>query len=385
MGRKLFFQVASILPCLICDLVEWIRDLIVIKLLRRHQKILHDSGGEPSPFQDARRIAVIAIRPTIYSEPFTLNLLRALVKNDFHILLVCNGMLSDRQREVFLSFSKRIIERPPTGRDFGCYQTGLNLLGLSGTGLPERCERLLLANDSMFYRADTAELIADMLRLDGSWVTMFESYEKAFHAQSFFLIFSPQAFRSFAFRKFWKNYKPYSSRPHTIKKGEIGFSRALKRSGLVPQPYYSSTRIRQVVEAAELGPSELLNLLPSTSIISWNTWAKDILDLAQHQIPIEGQNPTLKFLSQNLLRKLSRTTESSNPTHAAGLLLNYLADAPLKRDICYRDTHSIADIMKNATGFDAREMQMMEYDLRIRGVFASLSSLEKLLYARGRI
>jgi hypothetical protein len=385
MPRSMFLRAVSLPLCLVFDFIEWARDAILVHVFRRHKKLLHDTLGGSSLLEHARLIAIVAIRPTAHSEPFTLNLLKALAEHGFHTLIVCNALLSERQREMFRPCSERIIERAPIGRDFGCYQAGLKEVGLFVGGLPAACERLVLANDSMFYRSDTTDLISELMKLEGPWVTMFESYEKAYHAQSFFLLFAPAAFRLPEFKRFWKRYKPYSSRTHTIRKGEIGLSRVLTKANLVSNAYYSSTRIQQVVEAAGLDPLDVISLLPAHWELSWSHWTRDILDFAGLVMRIEEPRPAVQFVSQMLWRRLSRLTESRNPTHIAGLLLNCLAEAPLKRDICYRDTHSIAHVVRHANGFDAREIRAMEADLRSKGVYASLSNLKRMLYIRGRI
>jgi len=382
---NIVWQIVSILPCLAYDLFEWIRDLFVVRLFRRHRVVTHDVAIEGSRADDAERIAIVAVRPDGGSDIFTLNLIAALAAQGFYILLMSNGPLTEKQRETLLFHCRRIIERAPVGRDFGCYQAGLRALGLFGNGLPAACQNLVLANDSMFYRSDTADVIAEMRNLDSPWVAMFENFEQAYHAQSFFLMFGPEVFRSRAFGRFWRRYKPYSSRKHAIRKGEVGLTRTLRKARFVPSVCFSSTRIREVIEDAQADPLEICELLPTYSDMSWREWAEELIDMAKHGLSIEQRSGTLLFAWQNFIRTIIYVSESANPTHAVGLILNCFAKAPLKRDVCFRNIFTIGQVLRYATGFDARELLAMEVDLRSKGLFVSLSVPKKLLCVRGRI
>ncbi len=382
---NIVWQIISFLPCLAYDLLEWLRDLFLVRILKRDRIITHDVAREGFNVNEATHIAIVAVRPAGGSDLFTLNLVNALAEQGFYILLMSNSPLSEQQREILLSRCHRIIERAPIGRDFGCYQVGLGILGLFSSGLPAACECLVLANDSMFYRSDTADIISEMRQFDSPWIAMFENFEQAYHAQSFFLMFAPKVFKSKAFLNFWRKYKPYSSRKHTIKKGEVGFTRALRKARFVPSVCFSSTRIREVIEAAQADPLEICDLLPYCSDMSWREWAEELLDMAKHGLSIEERSPTLLFAWQNFLREVVHVSESANPTHLVGLILNCLAKAPLKRDVCYRNIFTIGQVLEHARGFDARELGAMEIDLRSKGLFVSLSFAKKLLCVRGRI
>ncbi|HUC17140.1 MAG TPA: rhamnan synthesis F family protein [Acetobacteraceae bacterium] len=382
---NIVWQIISFLPCLAYDLLEWLRDLFLVRVLGRHRIVTHDVTREGCNFDGATHIAIVAVRPAGGSDLFTLNLINALAEQGFYILLMSNAPLSEGQRNVLLSRCHRIIERAPVGRDFGCYQAGLRTLGLFNGGLPAACECLVLANDSMFYRSDLSDIISEMMQFDNPWVAMFENFEQAYHAQSFFLMFYPQIFRSPVFGRFWRKYKPYSSRKHTIRKGEVGLTRTLRKARFVPSVCFSSTRIRQVIEAAQADPLEICNLLPYCSDMSWREWAEELLEMAKHGLSIEERSPTLLFAWQNFLRTIAHVSESANPTHVVGLILNCMAKAPLKRDVCYRNIFTINQVLGYATGFDARELGAMEVDLRSKGLFVSLSFPKKLLCVRGRI
>jgi len=383
--RGRFGIIASLLACMAYDLVALVHDAFVVHVLSSHEKVISDARGDNLSEAGAQRIAIVAVRPNVHSEPFTLNLLRALRETGYYTLIVSNAVLSERQRDLFRSWSNRIIERAPVGRDFGCYQTGLKALGLLGSEVPSQCERLVLANDSMFYRADSGKIIADMERLDNAWSAMFENYEHAYHAQSFFLMFGPEVFGSSAFKRFWLRYKPYSSRTHSIKKGEIGLSRALKRASFTPTAYFNSVRIQRVVEEVWNDPLEVCRVLPDISKISASVWSERIQSLVDRGLAINRPQTAMAYLWEDFSRKTAWTAESTNPTHMLGLFLNRFANAPLKRDLCYRNTCTIAQVARYACGFDDRELAALQSDLRSRGLAISLGPIKRLLFIRGRI
>src|SRR5262249_20952941 len=125
-------------------------------------------------------------------------------------------------------------------------------------------DRLMLVNDSLFFlERGLSKLIAD---LDGpqEFIGVTEVFEDHYHVQSFMLSLGPSVVRSTSFRKFWRRYRPISTRRWSIHKGEVRLTRRLTKAGFRPHvlfqaaqliPYLRSRPAREVLEAVRLLPN----------------------------------------------------------------------------------------------------------------------------------
>jgi hypothetical protein len=77
--------------------------------------------------------------------------------------------------------------------------------------------------------------------------------------------------------------------------------------------------------------------------------------------------------------------EIHNPTHIAGLIFQHYTGAPLKRDVCYRGSFSIEQIMENLVGFDDEALQEIRRDLERRALPQSRGFWQRMRHASGRI
>jgi Rhamnan synthesis protein F len=394
------FLLLSLLIASSFDIYCTIRDVIAVRILRRHMRVLRDESSGGNDLATVRRIAVVALYPSDESVVFSCHLMAGLRALGFGIVGVSTRTVNGAMRATLLAHVDRLVERLPVGRDFGSYRLALDLLGMLDTPAAPACEELLLVNDSMYYRADCRKLIGKMVAEPQDIVAMFENFEKSYHAQSFFLLFRRKAFDSAAFRGFWRRYQPYSSRRHSITRGEVGLSRAMLRGGFRPQAYFNSTRVRRILEevaGAEVQYS-LLDLLPvgnvsPDSFASFKTSVEELNGLTQNATPgrsanaMPGRNGNvpLRLFWLRTIRDLTHLAETRNPTHILGLLLNTHAGAPLKRDVCYRGTFDISQVVASIAGFDMAERALIEADLRKRGLPGSLSMIRMLLWSRGRV
>lgn len=58
---------------------------------------------------------------------------------------------------------------------------------------------------------------------------------------------------------------------------------------------------------------------------------------------------------------------------------------PIKRDLAYRGTYQIGDILRLARGYSEEELAAMAEDLRAKGLPVSLRGLKRILFKAGRI
>jgi hypothetical protein len=338
-----------------------------------------------------KRLALVAPHPT---QPlrFTLeNLIGGLVANNFSVVL----MVSMPERFEWLSKiypNLILVNRRRKGRDFGAWKEFIVSL-LANQPFLQSLERLILVNDSLYYPKDCADIFGDMTETKSAWACLFENYEHHYHAQSFLLSFGPTALQSPAFSKFWTRYKPYSSRKHSIDKGEVLLSRRMSRALGAP---HCVAKVGIVIDkVGELGEPEI-------RLITRNLRKNNLLDTALASLicdieQIMGDRPFLTgHFSKTDERRLAVAKDEStrilaflglerNPTHTLGLVVNSLFCFPLKRDLGFRASYNVHDILRDIKGFSQNEVEIIEQDLRNKQVQRPRRGIGRLLFEAGRI
>lgn len=355
------------LPILIVfDVSNWVRD--TISLWRgRHRRILESVPGQSRPPSDPTRYAIVLWLPDNESLFSLINLLNALRVEQVPVLLIANRAPSRQALDQINGLYDHFILRSGEGRDFGGFKCGIDWLRKSG--IYERLEVLILANDSLYYSQtgilrDLRELLAGA----EDWSCLYESFRPVLHAQSFFLIFRKAVIESPAFIRYWEKYSPRSSRRHAIVKGEIGLSQALTKAGFLPFAAYSSSRVG-------------LDVYETLSQQWANAELHEVLNLSIPET-LPKMHPR-EETPQQIASLVSRRMETTNPTHGGGLLCNWLYEAPLKRDLHFRGTHAVSHIVRFARGFEKPELQSIERDLKKRAS-APVSYIDRILCRYGR-
>lgn len=356
---------------------------------KRHIEVLDTHVSTARSDADFTRTAIVATYLTEDSLPFTINLLVALRRSQFYLLVLSTRRLSAEMIERLLPHCDQIIQRRPIGRDFGSYQMGLQLL--RDWGVYDRIDTLVLANDSMFYQSSFSSVVAEVVSAAPTWATLFENYEYHYHAQSFFQVFGRPALGSEAFKRFWACYWPLSSRPYAIDKGEVRLSYIMRRAGFKPTAYYTSNRLINALRSW----MDSNNDLSSLHHVLHAQFGGAFMAIVQ---PVKSASSVLMQPGSvrreplldvdalpQIVKLVSERTERFNPTHSVGVLANFLCGAPLKRDIVYRGFVTMAEVLQLACGYSDNELPAMETDLRARGNPAMFHGLEKMLYHRGRI
>jgi Rhamnan synthesis protein F len=370
--RRLLVLITSLIACYLYDLKLHVGDLPAI-LRRKHLRTRAYYRGKLTLVDKPSRVALIALLPSDESIPFTVNLAEALVANDFYVVAVCNKVLPPHHRDALIPRCHYLIERFPIGRDFGSYKFGLLWLRQHGDVLA-KADTLLLANDSMFYPACTKALISKLVNRDGQWLCLFENFEIHYHTQAFLQIFRRDVFDSKAFKRFWGSYVPFSSRTHSIRRGEAGLTQALVKAGFFAWPFYNALdlikAIRESLRAEAVEAGQVANLL--TELYS--------------DTPRLKRRGFLRSTAVNgAIKRIEELMHNSNPTHSCGLIANVILGAPVKRDVCYRGAYDITLLMRTVKGFTPDEMSCMYVDLRKRGVPAGIQGFRRLLFMRGQI
>ncbi|MFU9138958.1 rhamnan synthesis F family protein [Erwinia tasmaniensis] len=119
------------------------------------------------------------------------------------------------------------IERDNFGRDFGSYQAGMQYIYRKK--VDERCSRLLIINDSVFFsKKGLPEFIKDLFETKTEVLGATENKEISHHLGSFCISVLGRIVSHEKFENYWKNYKLTNVRPLVIKRGEFTLSTILK-------------------------------------------------------------------------------------------------------------------------------------------------------------
>ena len=134
----------------------------------------------------------------------------------------------------------QVIIKENVGYDFGAWRTGL----MENMGFIENYEHLILCNDSVYAPLDDFSSVFMRMndkKLDAWSIT--DSFEVAYHMQSYFLVFSKRTFTDAAFYDFWNNYLVYKEKRNIIEKYEIGLSKLLVKKGFSIGAYCETGKI----------------------------------------------------------------------------------------------------------------------------------------------
>lgn len=383
-------KIYHILVLRIFDFYIWISGLLKVRIRKLDRRIIAEGSGNAAVPNTLGRVAIIAIFPSQSSLPFTLNLLKGLQRHGFFILAVSDRPVRPLLRDILMAHCHQLIERAGIGADFASYRMGWNWLEKNRLKFPD-LNALLMANDSLFYPKNIDANIASMLDKNANWQCLFQGFEFTPHAQSYFLMFRPQVFESKAFHDFWAQYQGLSSRKHRVMRGEIALSATLLRAGFNIHACYTSTDLVSTLTASPQ-PLNLMRLAALSPIAGDSPVSREVILQSVASIFTKNNYLTNNKMHEALLLifkkfayMIGHQCETGNPTHEAGLLMNYLFGAPLKRDACFRGAYDIFQILHFASGYDEAELISMREDLSARALPVSSTGLKKLLIDSGRI
>jgi hypothetical protein len=173
-----------------------------------------------------------------------LNVMRELNENGVQIIVVSNLKLNSVAKAEISPYIKRLIIRRNIGRDFGGYRYGV--LKVLDDYDPER---LIILNDSVFYRREgLKEFISEMLK-DRDFIGVAENYEFQYHVGSYALSLGKKIISDKRFRQYWKRYKLSEVRPKVIKRGEMGLNKLIiNKIGVKPYVIYSPYKLQDAIK-----------------------------------------------------------------------------------------------------------------------------------------
>jgi len=292
------------------------------------------------------------------------------------------------------------IERPNFGRDFGSYQTGF--LHIYKNGLEQKCTRLLMLNDSLFYsKANLTAFLEQMITTDIEVLGATENHEIEHHLGSFCISINQGILQQTRFRRYWARYANTDVRPKVIKRGEMKLSKTLRRCVSDPANYcalFDMTLAAYRLENDKELINELSNLYRNSTILD-GPWRRSSLrsaadrfmsryiqiDPGLSSIPatIEENNEAKKIFFIDHPYKLIKAFETSlkepniqnlgtriyeemkndflecftsgSQIHQNNILLHHLGMPLIKLDALYRGMFSVEDVEKIANKLNAQE------------------------------
>jgi hypothetical protein len=160
---------------------------------------------------------------------FVLRYLDELLAAGFEIVFVSNSpcLLPDGLQQLRQRCAV-VARRRNLGYDFGAYKDGIGLLG-NLQGLDE----LLIANDSVY--GPFHDLKGVLAKAEANHAAVWgitDCWDRAFHLQSYFVLFKQQALRNPTFAAFWSGVRYVQAKTWVVRSYEVGLTRALMRGGL---------------------------------------------------------------------------------------------------------------------------------------------------------
>ncbi len=180
-----------------------------------------------------KRIAIFAHYDHLGEvKPYILSYLKALRAECDAIAFVSTATLSQGQLAKVSDYCSTATLRENVGWDFCMWQAALTELELSSS------DELLLVNSSVFGPVfPLRPIFEEMSRRDCDFWGMTDSFEIAWHLQSYFLVLKRTAFTSERFKTFFRGVLPYRDKDQVIRSYELGLTRFLQEGGLVPAAF----------------------------------------------------------------------------------------------------------------------------------------------------
>jgi lipopolysaccharide biosynthesis protein len=182
---------------------------------------------------------------------YVLHYLAALRSAGFRIVFVTNSPgLSPSEVDKLKPLTHAILRRKNVGRFFGAYKDGIAAIDDLGA-----VDLLLLADDSLYGPfSPLGATIRRVTALPGQFWSLTDSWDRAYHLDTDFLLFSREAIASEAFRTFFSRLRYVNSKYYVFRHYEVGLSQALIRAGLRGSALCSYRDMsRAVVEAVRGG------------------------------------------------------------------------------------------------------------------------------------
>jgi lipopolysaccharide biosynthesis protein len=222
-------------------------------------------------------------------DDYILYYLEGLKRVSSYMIFVSTSRISESEISRVETICDRVMLRDNVGYDFMSWQMGIKAI----VSLAD-FDELVLCNDSVYGPIYPLSSIFDaMTQKDCDFWGMTDSYQIAYHLQSYFLVFKKNLALSRAFRDFWDSVSLQKSKDDVIRKYEVGMTQTFVSAGFRPCAFAPS-------------PSSLLQVLEIKAILALRSPFKAVRRVVktlrggyQEQISL---NPTF-FLWKDLIVK----------------------------------------------------------------------------------
>lgn len=166
---------------------------------------------------------------------FTTHTLAALSQHCSRIDFVSNSPLPEAELSKVSAFCERTLTQDNIGFDFGMWKHALADIDF------DEWDEILLTNSSVFGPLGPLDPMFEKMSADDCdfWAAT-DSYQQAWHLQSYFLVFKRSTLACAEFRRFWEILTPFRHRGQAFAAHEIGLSVHLTEAGLTGRPYVSA-------------------------------------------------------------------------------------------------------------------------------------------------
>ncbi len=372
----------------------------------------------------SRKFVIFAAYPTLEVASAHVRLLTKFQKAGYAIIVCSNHPRTDELFVDAIANGWVVISRLPFGRDFGCYQDSITWLlnGLEDQG--KTAERIVLLNDSILTFESAEAEIFRHLDAGGDFSGLTENYNFGRHLGSFSIGLSQKVIYSKAFDKYWRKYRPYSTRRHAINAGEIGFSKKMIEAGFAPRVLWSLSRLKEVLnthsfeslcaiaeameqhfrsavgtplafidrELAKSYKTDLLAVLPEvskeTSVPSEDQLAAPlaIVNIRRYLLGLEDgeqKRIALSAAKSKLIDALLQHVFRGSQIHHGAALLLFVGAGILKKDVVYRrivEPFNVRKLLTDAKVGSEQEIIDAEFELLQKDHPYSLRGWAKALY-----
>ena len=228
---------------------------IVAARLRRGASTVRQTFAGSDPNRGSGLEAVyVHFNGTGAVHDYVLNQLNELMVCGFRITFVSSSpQLPPEALADLTPLCRQMIVRKNIGYDFGSYSDGIKSVGKR-----EGLKQLILMNDSVYGPLWPLQHLLgsfDEQRCDFWGVT--DSWQHAYHLQSYFICLYPKAFLHPAFTKFWRKFLYVPDKTYVIRKGEIRLTQVLVRAKLRAEAFCEYWKVHAYVRDRAAHKSEL--------------------------------------------------------------------------------------------------------------------------------
>ena len=177
--------------------------------------------------RETRRLAIVAVyRPSAVRLAYHELYLRSLRELGFAVVVV--DTTRQRGRLLAESSADLTLVRANVGWDFGSWILGLTRL----QEVVEQADELLLTNDSMFGPLHPLDETFAMPQLEtADFWGMTDSWQQAYHLQSFFVVLRKRVLESDVVWRFLQEFRVDQGKAYAIERGEVQLTAVLLEHG----------------------------------------------------------------------------------------------------------------------------------------------------------